>query len=175
MSDCLTSLKTDKIIKCATSPAGFVTTLNYAIASDFTATPTIPPITAVITNEAAGKAVGNYTPVSNAVGFSTISIFLDQPLEETFKKSGQVAESELKFRIQNNAAGKGFIRKFQHCDLLFAPEMLNGDFLLFGDLKSPAMISNYDGKNSTESYIEITIKYGPNIPLVWTGSLPMAA
>lgn len=171
---CATSLKVEHLKRCATTEPGFRTKLNYGRQADFTATPLAPLITDTITNEAAGTAIGTFVPVLTK-GFATIDIFMDKPLEESFKMNGQSLEEGLEFYIQNNEAGKGFIRKFKNEYMIFAPETVNGDYIIVGDSKTAAMISDIEGKNGTESYIKFSIKCMPFLGLHWSGALPMIA
>jgi hypothetical protein len=169
---CVTSLKVEHLKRCATTEPGFRTKLNYGRQADFTTTPLAPLITDTITNEDAGTAIGTFVAVATK-GFATIDVFMDKPLEEAFKLNGQSLESELDFYVQNNAEGKGFIRKFKNEYMIFAPESINGDFILIGDSKTAAMISEIEGKNGTESYIKFKVKSMPFLGLHWSGTLPM--
>jgi len=170
---CVTSLKKENIKRCASTEIGFRTKLNYALQSDFSVTPLAPLITDSITNADAGTAVGLFTTIDTTTGFATIDVFMDKPLEENIKLNGKSLETSIDFYIQNNAEGKGFIRKFKNAYMLFAPESINGDFILVGDSKTAAAIMTIEGKNSTENYIKFTIQCMPYIALHWPGPLPM--
>jgi hypothetical protein len=169
---CATSLKVEHIKRCATTEPGFRTKLNYGRQADFTATPLAALITDSITNAEAGTAVGTFTAAAGK-GFGTIDVFMDKPLEESFKLNGQSLEEEIVFYVQNNAEGKGFTRKFKNDYMIFAPEMVNGEYILIGDSKTAAMISDIEGKNGNESYIKFSIKCMPFLGLHFSGSLPM--
>ena len=172
---CVTSLKVEHLKRCATTEPGFRTKLNFARQADFSATPLPALITDTITNAEAGTATGTFTPVSVGKGFATIDILMDKPLEESFKLNGQALEEDITIYIQNNAEGKGFIRKFKNDYLILAPETINGDYLLIGDAKTAAMISEIEGKNGTEAYIKFVVKSTPFLGLHYSGTLPMIA
>lgn len=173
--NCVTSLKVEHLKRCATTEPGFRTKLNFARQADFSATPLAAVITDTITNEEAGTATGTFTPVSVGKGFATIDVFMDKPLEESFKLNGQSLEEDITFYIQNNAAGKGFVRKFKNDYVICAAETVTGDYILIGDSKTSAMISEIEGKNGTESYIKFTVKSMPFLGLHYSGTLPMIA
>jgi hypothetical protein len=169
---CATSLKVEHLKRCATTEPGFRLKLNYGRQDDFTATPLPAVITDTITNADAGTAVGTFTAKAGK-GFATIDVFMDKPLEESFKLNGQSLEQGLDFYVQNNAEGKGFVRKFKNDYMIFAPETVNGDYVLIGDAKTPAMISEVEGKNGTENYIKLNVKCMPFLGLHYGGALPM--
>lgn len=162
---------------CQGWTVGLGETLKIGFPADFTAVPTPPPLTAIITNEVYAEAVGTFTAPA-LKGFVSMELDNTSKLELNPKISENGATmTSIKGRIAFSKDALGFIKKLQpRTKILAIVDKPHGERLMIGYAGFECTVKSWDIKEGVEmSYADFEFDASV-LPLVYTpATIPMQA